>query len=221
MKLTMAFAAGALLASGVAMAGSEPVEVPGPLQEAYLDFRTGMVTYGPSVGGPESTTVIFSAMSSPFSAFAAAPNSLGFDDYDSIDAGPTSVLDSLRFVGGVQTAGGSIRFDFYPDSTAVTPTASFTSTLPTAGNFIWTISNIGVTIPSDGELALVALNGVNGQWFLGNTAPTVGSQSALVGSTANTANSAFSHRFELTVPEPTSLSLLAMSGLMLGRRRRA
>lgn len=229
MSHVLAAAAVAVVSSAAFAAGTTPTggisTVIDELPTAELNFKTGEVTYG----APKDTASnvapgpIFSAMTGSFAAFSAA-NYLGFDDYDSIvDAGvePTVPLDSLRFIGGVTAANASLDFNFYlPGGT--TPVAGFSGTLPAAGNFIWTITNLGITIPSDGELEILgSTSTVTGQWFLATAAPTLGTQSATVGSTAGGANAAFSHRFELSVPEPASLSAIALGLPFFIRRRKA
>jgi hypothetical protein len=157
---------------------------------------------------------IFSAMPGPFAAFPAASGPIGFDDYDSILPGGYDVLTNFKFVGGVSTIGGRLDFNFYhPDGTLI---SNFFVTLPQAGNFIWTIDNINIVIPTDGIVEAVAAADTTGRWFLATNAPTIGTQNPGFGG----AGGGNSHRFELQVPAPGAAALLGLAGLVAGRRRR-
>lgn len=158
-------------------------------------------------------------MSAPYAAFAVANGLLGFDDYT---ASPNAAfpLTELRFVGGVTAIGGTIQFDF-SDSVGA-PVASFTVSLPAAGDFIWTIDDLGglgITLPGSGRLALTATGTSVGRWWLSTSAPTLGSESR----TGFGSLTSHSHRFELsTVPEPSSvIALIGGLGFMAARRRKA
>jgi len=160
----------------------------------------------------------YSAMNAPFNAFAAATGTVGLDDYTSI-ATDDIVLTSFRFVGGVQQVGGTMSFQFFDaDQNFVD---SFGITLGQVGNFIWTITlNSEVIIPAGGLLQAVVGEGFTGQWFLGATPPTIGTNDDTFGG-AN--GGALSHRFELNgvlIPTPGAAGLLGLAGLAAVRRRR-
>jgi hypothetical protein len=178
-------------------------------------------------GGYQSRAVAaYSSIPGPYSAFAAATGAAGFDDYGTTIAAPTFTLASLRFVGGVTSVNGQIRFNFY-DSTA-TLFSSFTSTFGTAGDFIWTV-NLGTLpdnsdstfqVPNNGFMELVVDAGTTGRWFFTTTAPTVGTNNIATG-TAGTLNPQRYSAYELNaVPAPASLALLGLGGLVATRRRR-
>ncbi|MDX2119352.1 MAG: PEP-CTERM sorting domain-containing protein [Planctomycetota bacterium] len=165
--------------------------------------------------GPRADTVVYSHMNGPYAAFAAA-NYLGFDDYATAIAAPTISLNSLRFVGGVTAANTTVSFNFY-NSAGTVLLNSFTSTFATAGNFIWSITNLGgFNVGSSGVLELQCETGKTGQWFLSTSATTVGGDSRTFGDTTTTNQ----HSFELAIPAPGSLALLGLGGLVAGRRRR-
>lgn len=236
MRVSFSLASAALTASlglvSLAQAAPTLVQEAAGLQHAFLDAQTGVVTFAPPANNGGELSIapgpIFSSLSpnvglTTYSAFPAA-NYLGFDDYDSIadyTTEPVVPLYAVSFIGGVTTAGQSLTFNFYLNGGA-TPVTSFSSTFGTAGNFLWTVNNINIPIPSDGELELAGTTATDtGRWFLANSAPTIGTQSTLVGSTQGGASAAFSHRFELVVPEPVSLSALALALPFVARRRKA
>ncbi|MCA9254363.1 MAG: PEP-CTERM sorting domain-containing protein, partial [Phycisphaerales bacterium] len=64
---------------------------------------------------------------------------------------------------------------------------------------------------------VAADDGSTGQWFLSTTLPTIGTESRAPGEGSLETHS---HRFRLDVPEPATLSLLAIGGLVIARRRR-
>ena len=182
-------------------------------------IETGALVYSSDAAvsyGPRADTVVYSHMDPSYSAFPAG-NYLGFDDYTTAGTGPIASLNSLRFVGGVTAANTTVTFNFY-NATGAIIVNSFTSTFATAGNFIWTISNLGgLNVNSSGILEMVAATGKTGQWFLSSSATTVGSDSRTFG---DATNPLFQHSFELSVPAPGSLALLGLGGIIAGRRRR-
>jgi hypothetical protein len=206
-----------------ALAGGQPTVVDTELQHAYLDARTGEVTFSePKPSNSVAPGPIFSALAGPYAAFAVSTQ-LGFDDYNSIvdySLEPVVPLYEMSFVGGVTAAGMSLQFDFFTPSNLTTPYSTFSSTFGTAGNYIWTVTNVGIDIPSDG---VIDVNGVTtadtGLFFLGTTAPSIGTQDPVF--TDVSGSTAYSHRFELVVPEPASLSAIALALPLFIRRRKA
>lgn len=201
--LALALTAGTAMATDGYVIGYEPIsDLPAPTTRA-------------------SNSVVFSAIPGPYQAFAAAPGVMGFDDYDSALAGGNAFLQSFRFVGGL-AATGNIRVEFY-DAGANLINQFNVNSLP-AGNNIWNIGLESVAgakdstflIPEAGFVQIVSTSaGVNGQWFLSTTVPSVGTSSLLAGSTTT-----HTHRFELTVPAPGAMALLGLGGLVAARRRR-
>lgn len=164
-----------------------------------------------------------------YSAFGAATGAIGFDDYSATTGASSTVLASLVFVGGVVNAGDTITAEFYTQSGNLFNSASFT--LPSAGNFIWTLS-LGATvdgsdstfvIPTNGILQLVASStsgttAGTGRWFLTSAAPILGTN--VVGFGAGPAAVPYQAFSLNAVPTPGALALLGLGGLALGRRRR-
>lgn len=152
-----------------------------------------------------------------YSAFPIANGALGFDDYTSTSAGSIA-LDTIRFVGGVDAAGGTLNFEFL-NSAGDTLVSAFSVSFASAGNFIYTI-NIGGAFSADaaGILQLSTDATSNGQWFLSDGGPTVGSEDNTFGGASG---GALAHNFELnTIPAPGAMALLGLSGIVAGRRRR-
>ncbi len=168
-----------------------------------------------------------------FSAFAAAGGVVATDDYQAaVPAGDEVIqLSEFKFVGGVDTVGGVAFFDFFDADEAFVD--GFGVALPQAGDFIWTIT-IGsdVQVPADGFVQMVVDDTgmfgppTLGRMFLGDAGPTIGTTAndppgvPVVGEPGQF----FNHNFEITgnslVPEPGSLALFAMGGLLLGLSRR-
>jgi uncharacterized protein (TIGR03382 family) len=149
-------------------------------------------------------------------AFPAATGVLGFDDYDSINDAPI-VMDSFQFVGGVSTVGGIMFVDFFDAGGVFVD--GFGVALPSAGNFIWTISLAGtVTVADAGLVQMTADAATTGLWFLGDGGPTIGSEDVFNGGGGD---GQFSHNFAINaVPTPGTAALLGLGGLIGFRRRR-
>jgi hypothetical protein len=184
-------------------------------------IETGALVYSSNTAvsyGPRADTVVYSHIPGPYSGFAAA-NYLGFDDYVTTVAGPTASLNSMRFVGGVTTANTTLAFNFY-NAAGTTLVNSFTATFAAAGNFIWSITDLGgFDVASAGILELAGTaTSTTGRWFLSSAATTVGSDSRTFGDVQQP--STLQHSFELSVPAPGSLALIGLGGIIAGRRRR-
>ncbi len=170
----------------------------------------------------------YTGIPGPYSAFAAASGLVGFDDYQSTASGPLMGLSTLRFVGGVTTAGQQARFNFYNgDGTPIAQTAFLA--FPQGGDFIWNI-NFGTAalnnedtqffVPTSGFMEMQVAAGSTGRWFFTTTAPTVGTNNVAVG-TGGTLNPPRRNAFELNaIPTPGAAALLGFGGLAAFRRRR-
>lgn len=164
---------------------------------------------------------VYSNIPGPYVAFPSRSGSLGFDDYASTMTNPVESMTSMRFVGGVSTAGMSLTFNFY--STSAVLVNSFSATFGQAGAFIWTI-NMGATgldVPKDGILEIVASGTNAGRWFLTATPPSIGSTSQSFGGATLTDGTHVNHAFEIVTPAPGAAALLGLGGLVATRRRRA
>lgn len=223
-----------IVAAGLAMASSASADLTGATHSNLLSPEYYSITATP-IGAPDIAGVFGTAYSNMnanaaggFNAFAPGGPALGFDDYDSIATGGTIDVQQYRFVGGVNVAGGVMFFEFYDNTSAFVD--SFGVILPSAGNFVWTITiNTfpgGVVVPETGIHQLVADTAgafgpaALGQWFLSDAAPTIGTQSNTFGGASG---GALSHKFEITgdyVPAPATAALLGLGGLAAARRRR-
>lgn len=175
------------------------------------------VSLGEGVQGGSATLYSNMEAGGGFQAFPAGNGALGFDDYTSTQAG-TIALDTFRFVGGVDAAGGTLNFEFF-DAAGVTLVDAFSVSFAGAGNFIYTIT-IGGTVNIDGAGVLQVSTDAtsNGQWFLSDAGPTIGTEDGTFGGASG---GALSHKFELNqVPAPGSVALLGLGGLVATRRRR-
>ncbi len=148
-------------------------------------------------------------------AFPAAEGVLGVSDYVSAATG-NQALEQFRFVGGVTTASTVIFVDFF--DAGANHVSGFGVTLPSAGNFIWTITLGGAFTAADtGLVQIVTDAGTAGQWFLSDGAAAVGSTGA---ADVDNNGQALDHNYAMTVPAPGAMALLGLGGLVAGRRRR-
>ena len=164
------------------------------------------------------TTVLYSSIPGPYSAFGVASFASN-DDYTTTTGGAGQFeCDQLRFVGGVGQVGGILDF-FFLDSTGTNVISSFGVTLGSAGDFIWTITNIGELADHTGRLQIQTRGSTTGRWFMTTTAPSAGSNSLTTGLGSALAPQRIA-AFELNTPTPGSLALLGLGGLAAARRRR-
>lgn len=131
-------------------------------------------------------------------------------------------MDSFRFVGGVDQAGGVVFFDFFDAGGVFVD--GFGVLLADAGTFIYNITintpfdvagSGFVQMSVDDEDLAGAGSTAAGRWFLGNAGATVGD--------AGFAEAApdFNFNFEINgVPAPGAFALLGLGGLVATRRRR-
>lgn len=222
-----------IVAAGLAVASSASADLTTAPHSNLLSPDQYTLTATP-IGAPDIAGVFGTAYSNMdagpngYVAFPVGGGAIGFDDYDSIATGGTIDVSSYRFVGGVDVAGGVAFFEFYDTNSAFVD--SFGVAFPSAGNFIWTITINsypgGVVVPEAGIHQIVTDNtgsfgpAAQGQWFLGDAGPTVGTQSSAFGSDSS---GQFAHNFEINgdyVPAPASLALLGLGGLAATRRRR-
>lgn len=197
--------------------------------------------------------VAFDTVPGPYAGFAAINNGtlarnapffgLPGEDYI-MDLSGTNApgatireLTSMQFVGGVALAPGTLGtfnqgvLDFTFFDAGGTAFSSFSATLGTAGNFIWTINlTPGFFIPTNGFLDVsidasdpnnldTAGNNLVAQWFIGSAEVTGTSPQD-----ATNVAPGRDHSFQLTVvPEPATAGLVGL--LLLGgcftRRRRS
>jgi hypothetical protein len=162
---------------------------------------------------------------------------VSFDYYNTNVTGETDPLigqsglgmDEFTFIGGVDAVGGILFFDFF-DVTGTTNVDGFGISLPQAGNFIWSINitNDDVFINDEGLVQMTADDGTfgggiptTGVFFLSDANPTIGTWDAAqsAGFTGGPFDAPLSHKFEIVyTPEPTSLVLLGLAGLLIRRR---
>jgi len=218
MKRSIALAA-ALVIAPVAIAdfgGETPAPWSGTLESLSINLAGEFV----STFAPGDTR--YNAVPGPYASFGPGTGLRGFNYYETSNpGGGTMFLGEMDFVGGTNTVGGSVTFNFYDWAGVVGEIGdlvnSFSVTLPSAGAFIWTITlGEGFVIPTLGFVEMVNGTGGLSQWFLTNTAPTVGTS---FGSASPTN---ISQAFALIegVPAPGAIALLGMAGLLGSRRRR-
>lgn len=179
----------------------------------------------------DRNATVYSSLTGGYASFPAATGPVGFDDYQTTNvADNVSTIAKFSFVGGVQTVGGVMTFQFF-DNSGPTPTffSSFDVALPQAGAFIWTInlgtlpdgSDSSFVVPTNGVVQAVVDAATTGRFFLtaaGNPAPLAGTNNPAYGSGSTlTRNQAFSLE---AVPTPGALALMGLGGLAAARRRR-
>jgi hypothetical protein len=148
---------------------------------------------------------------------------VGYEDYQTDPtvwgSGPTFTLEVFRFVGGVSNPNEIIWFNFYDQNT--TPDCSsyydyIGAQFGQAGNWIWTITlTTPRTVYTNGYVEMQAdslYSTTTGTWFLDDDGPDVGTSNVQP-------HGPYTACFELEgIPEPASLLLLGMAGLLLRRR---
>lgn len=164
----------------------------------------------------------FDSMAGPYAALPNGNGIRGFNYYQASGAGASMYLGALGFIGGTDTAGGSVTFNFYEYSGSGTDFGALantvTVTLPQAGDFFWTITlDPGFEIPTLGVMEMVNGTGGSSRWFLTSTAPSVGTS---LGSPFAAYPAQSFQLVEGVVPAPGVLALLGVAGLARGRRRR-
>lgn len=166
-------------------------------------------------------TPVYSSIPGPYSAFAAAAFA-GKDDYVTNLGGTGNfTADAFKFVGGVTAVGGILDI-FFLDAAGTGVISSFGVALPTAGDFIWTITlngTSGLPAAKAGQVQIQTRTPSLGRWFLTSTAAAPGTNSFASGY-GSSAGLIAAFEFQELVPAPASLALLGMGGLVVGRRRR-
>jgi hypothetical protein len=168
---------------------------------------------------------VFSSVPGPYSAFGVATGVASFDDYVSTQ-GAAFNLAQFQFVGGVAQAGGGITVAFF--DTASNPVNSFHTTLPSAGDFIWTITLGAQADGGDSTFSInpagfvqITIDAANtGRWFFTSTLPATGSDDVTIG-TGSTLNPQRNNAYGLImVPAPAGTALLGLGLFAASRRRR-
>lgn len=212
----MKIAFGLLAVAGLAAAASADfINVPANQRTVLSVTAAGLDEVTPA------GTPVYAGIPGPYTAYAVGAFAEN-DDYQTGGAGNFQ-CDVVKFVGGVSAVGGTLDF-FFLDSTGVNVISSFAVALPSAGDFIWTITltpGPGFTAAHDGRLHIQTRLGTTGRWFMTTSAPTTGTNSLAVGHGSELVNPARA-AFELQelVPSPGSLALLGLGGLAAARRRR-
>src|SRR6185436_5175674 len=78
--------------------------------DGVLGIRADPIELG---GYTARNTPVYDSIPGPYSAFARAAGLAGIDDYGTSVTDPTMLLAQFKFVGGVNTAGQSLRVNFY------------------------------------------------------------------------------------------------------------
>jgi MYXO-CTERM domain-containing protein len=219
-KTLMTVGAGALSLSVASLASA----IDGTITSQSSDLQHIHINLSGQIQGSTAAEgdMRYDAIPGPYASLPAGDGQRGFSFYQTAGAGSSMYLGQFQFIGGTDTAGGSITFNFYNYSGSGTEFGSlansFSVELPQAGtSFLWTITlDPGFEIPTLGAIEMVNGTGGLSRWFLTGTAPAVGTS---FGSPFATYPS---QAFALIegVPAPGALALLGVAGLARGRRRR-
>lgn len=166
-----------------------------------------------------TTTTFYENIAGPYAAFPPSDvNPLGVGDYQSVATNNINMTEFV-FVGGVDTVGAVVFFDFFDAGGNFMD--GFGVALPDAGNFIWTITT-DLEVAAGGFVSMDIDDGTNGpaglgQWFLTTTAAAIGD--AGIEDVGGGNNFTFSIG-GTEVPAPGALALVGLGGMVATRRRR-
>jgi MYXO-CTERM domain-containing protein len=214
-KTTVRMLACSLAGSLAALASAEvPTWQPGDLQSHTITLT------GDYVSTLAEGDVRYDASAGPYASLAVGEGQRGFNYYQTAGAGSEMFLGQFKFVGGTNTVGGEVIFNFYGWNGTVGEIGSlvnsFTVALPQAGAFVWTITlDPDFVVPTLGYVEMVNGTGGLSRWFLTQTAPSIGT------SFGSPFEAYPSQGFAMIegVPAPGAIALLGLAGLA-GRRRR-
>ncbi len=203
-----------------------------PVLQNNID-RSGYTIYTASQAGTRGTSITYySDMQPGPGGYVAFPDTAieadgafevaGVADYTSTSMSNIT-MDTFKFVGGVDQAGGVVFFDFF--DVGGNFVNGFGVQFGQAGSFIWTINLLNamdvagagfVQMSVDDEDLVGAGSMAAGRWFLGNNGADVGDAGA------PEASPDFNFNFEIgsTIPTPGAIALLGLGGLAASRRRR-
>lgn len=134
----------------------------------------------------------------------------------------TFTLTSFKFIGGVAAVNNVLFFDFY-HSNVVPNGANYYDyvgvMLPQAGNWIWNITlSTAKTIDTNGFMDMDATYTATttGTWYADSSGPSIGTSNP---GPYSAGTIPVTTAFEFTgTPEPASILLLGIAGLLLRRR---
>ena len=144
------------------------------------------------------------------------------DDYVSTVTAGTFTLPQFKFTGGSDVVDGVLWFNYY--DAAGTYIDHVGAILPAAGVHTWTITlqTPKTNVPRAGFWEMEAdssgAGNCNGTWSASTDAPTVGSTADAAPGYNDPFGTPLNCKFEF-IPEPATLALLALGGLLILRRR--
>ena len=167
---------------------------------------------------------------SVYTAATAATGFGGWDDYQTSTApggsygGGLDMMTAHEWVGGMTGNPSGTGLMFFTFFTALgTPFDSYGVALPADGAHYWGITITGgMYIPSDGiaqawfnDGSFTAYGSQPGFWMYSEGAPSIGTNSDIVGQFAPNYN-----MHTIVIPAPASLAMLGLGGALAVRRRR-